>query len=416
MAESEKITEKIRIVIVGGGTGGMAVIAALNQLAGRARLDITLVEPADYHYYQPQWTMVGGGLFPREVTRRSMAELLPEGVNWINQAAAEFTPDANHLTTQDGLRIDYDFLVVAAGIKLDWHKIDGLPGNLGKHGICSNYSYESVASTWENIRSLRSGTAMFTFPPPPIKCAGAPQKIMYLAEDHFRRTGVRGQVKVAYRCAADAIFAVKKYAAALNEICAARDIDTQFAWKLVAVDAPARTATFEHTKTAETRSEKYDMLHVTPPMSAPEFVARSPLANAAGFVDVDKASLQHLRYPNVFSLGDVSSLPTSKTAAAIRAQLPVLIENLGAALRGVPGTAAYDGYTSCPLVTGYGRLILAEFDYDLNPQETFPFDQSKERLSMYLLKKHVMPYIYWKGLVAGRRWPGLLPEPHLKAY
>ena len=409
-------TDKTRIVVIGGGTGGMATVSALNQLPGRDKLDITLLEPAEYHYYQPQWTMVGAGLFPREVTRRPMAELVPGGINWINQGCAEFVPQDNHVITQEGKRVDYDYLIVAAGIKLDWHKIEGLTGNLGQHGICSNYSYDSVASTWENIRTLKQGVAMFTFPPPPIKCAGAPQKIMYLAEDHFRRSGVRDQITVSYRCATDSIFAVKKYAAALNEICAKRAIDTQFAWKLKAVDAPAREATFEHTKSGESRTEKYAMLHITPPMSAPAVVSASPLANDAGYVDVDKGTLQHLRYANVFSLGDASSLPTSKTAAAIRAQLPVLILNLVAAMGGRALGEKYDGYTSCPLVTGYGRVILAEFDYELNPQETFPFDQGKERLSMYLLKKYVMPVIYWKGLVAGRRWPWLMPESHLKAF
>ncbi len=405
-----------RIVVVGAGTGGLATLSALRQLPERHNFDITVIEPSDYHYYQPQWTMVGAGLFPREVTRRRTVDLIPEGVNWVNQAVAEFLPGENQLTTADGTRIDYDYLVVAAGLTLDWHKIEGLPGNLGKYGLCSNYSYDSVASTWENIRNLREGTAMFTFPPPPIKCAGAPQKIMYLAEDHFRRSGTRGQIKVAYRCAADGIFAVKKYAEALNAICGARDIDTQFGWKLVAVDAPARSATFEHTKTGERRSEQYGMLHVTPPMSAPAAVAKSPLANAAGFVDVDKGTLQHVRYPNVFSLGDASSLPTSKTAAAIRAQLPVLIMNLVAVMHGRAPIHTYDGYTSCPLVTGYGRLILTEFDYDLNPKETFPFDQGKERLSMYLLKKHVLPVFYWKALLGGRRWPWPMPEPHLKTH
>ncbi len=227
---------------------------------------------------------------------------------------------------------------------------------------------------------------------------------------------MRNQVTVSYRCAGDTIFAVKKYAAALNEICAKRDIDAQFAWKLTAVDAVAHEASFEHTKNGETRSEKYDMLHITPPMSAPLVVSGSPLANSAGFVDVDKGTLQHTRYPNVFSLGDSSSCPTSKTAAAVRAQLPVLVFNLVATMSGRELGEKYDGYTSCPLVTGYGRLILAEFDYDLNPQETFPFDQGKERLSMYLLKKHILPYIYWKGLVAGRKWPWLMPESHLKAF
>ncbi|MEX2482525.1 MAG: FAD/NAD(P)-binding oxidoreductase [Gammaproteobacteria bacterium] len=409
-------TKKTRIVVVGGGTGGMAVIAALSQWPGREQLDITVIEPSDYHYYQPQWTMVGGGLFPREVTRRRMADLIPEGVNWINQPAAEFTPEQNHLTTRDGEQIEYDYLIVAPGLTLDWHKIEGLAGNLGKHGLCSNYSYDTVESTWQNIRELKQGTALFTFPPPPIKCAGAPQKIMYLAEDHFRRSGVRSQIKVGYRCAADSIFAVKKYAAVLDKICADRDMDTQFALKLVAVDAAAREATFENTKSGERQTEHYDMLHITPPMSAPKFIADSPLANEGGFVDVDKATTQHVRYPNVFSLGDASSLPTSKTAAAVRAQLPVLIMNLAAAMNGRKLTQTYDGYTSCPLVTGYGRLVLAEFDYDLNPKETFPFDQGKERRSMYLLKKHVLPYIYWNGLIAGKQWPWLMPESHLKAF
>lgn len=406
---------KTRIVVVGGGTGGMAAVSALEQLPGRDKFDITLIEPSEYHYYQPQWTMVGAGLFPREVTRRPMATLVPAAINWINEACAEFLPHDNHLLTSSGKRVDYDYLIVAAGLKLDWDKIDGLKGNLGKHGICSNYSYDSVASTWENIRNLKRGVAMFTFPPPPIKCAGAPQKIMYLAEDFFRRSGVREQITVSYRCAGDSIFAVKKYAAALNAICSKRDIDTQFAWKLKAVDARAHEASFEHTKSGEMRTEKYDMLHITPPMSAPTVVSASPLANDAGFVDVDKGTLQHIRYANVFSLGDASSCPTSKTAAAVRAQLPVLIFNLVASMNGRTLEQKYDGYTSCPLVTGYGRLILAEFDYDLNPRETFPFDQGKERLSMYLLKKHVLPYIYWKALVAGRRWPWLLPESHLKA-
>jgi len=407
---------KTRIVVVGGGTGGMAVVSALDQLAGRDKLDITLLEPAEYHYYQPQWTMVGAGLFPREVTRKPMSSLVPAGINWINEGCAEFLPHDNHLLTLSGKRVDYDYLIVATGMKLDWDKIEGLKGNLGKHGICSNYSYDSVPSTWENIRNLKRGVAMFTFPPPPIKCAGAPQKIMYLAEDHFRRSGVRDQITVSYRCAGDSIFAVKKYAAALTEICAKRAIDTQFAWKLKAVDAVAHEAAFEHTKTGEARTEKYDMLHITPQMSAPLVVSGSPLANDAGFVDVDKGTLQHTRYPNVFSLGDSSSCPTSKTAAAVRAQLPVLICNLVATMNGRALGEKYDGYTSCPLVTGYGRLILAEFDYDLNPQETFPFDQGKERLSMYLLKKHILPYIYWKGLVAGRKWPWLMPESHLKAF
>lgn len=408
------MSEHHTLLIVGGGAGGVSV--ANNMRRQNAKIDIGLIEPSEKHYYQPGFTIVGGGAYTLKQTTRNEKDLIHRSVKWIKDYAESFQPDENSVTLRSGDKVTYDYLVVCPGLQLDWGKISGLKETLGKNNVCSNYSVDHVEYTWTTIQAMQSGTALFTQPPMPIKCAGAPQKIMYLAEDHFRRTGVRDQITVSYRCAGDSIFAVKKYAAALNEICAKRGIDTQFAWKLKAVDASAHEASFEHTKTGEARTEKYDMLHITPPMSAPLVVSSSPLANDAGFVDVDKGTLQHSRYPNVFSLGDSSSCPTSKTAAAVRAQLPVLIFNLSALMNGRSLDEKYDGYTSCPLVTGYGRLILAEFDYDLNPQETFPFDQGKERLSMYLLKKHILPYIYWKGLIAGRKWPWLLPESHLKAF
>jgi sulfide:quinone oxidoreductase len=297
-------------------------------------------------------------------------------------------------------------LVVAPGIKIDWDKIKGLPEALGKNGVCSNYSYDSVNSTWENIRNFQGGNAIFTFPPPPIKCAGAPQKIMYLAEDYFRKQGLREKSRVAYYCAAPNIFSAPHYAAALNEqVIKPRGIEVNYKHNLVEIRAAAKQAVFRNVDSGEEVVQAYDMLHVAPPMSAPDCVKNSPLANAAGWVDVDKASLQHTRYPNIFSLGDASSLPTSKTAAAIRAQAPVLTANLLAAMAGRPLPEQYDGYTSCPLVTAYGKLILAEFDYELKPRETFPFDQSRERWSMYQLKRYVLPVIYWSGLVKGYRWP-----------
>lgn len=133
------------------------------------------------------------------------------------------------------------------------------------------------------------------------------------------------------------------------------------------------------------------MIHVTPPQSAPDFIRKSKLANETGWVDIDKNTLQHNRYPNIFSIGDASSLPTSKTGAAIRKQAPILVANLLAALHKKKAVKQYDGYTSCPLVTGYGKLVLAEFDYQNQPKETFPFDQSKERWSMYQLKNMFCP-------------------------
>jgi sulfide:quinone oxidoreductase len=393
-------TQSPRVLIVGGGAGGLTVASRLAR-----RLDpslITVIEPSDRHYYQPLWTLVGGGVVAREATERAEADLIPQGVRWVKDAVSEFAPEQRQVLTRGGARLDYDFLVVAAGIQLDWGKVKGLEGNVGRDGICSNYGYEYVARTWPTIQAFTGGDAVFTHPATPIKCGGAPQKIMYLADDAFRRAGARDKARVHFYSGEAAIFKAPKYAAALDRVVARKGIETHFGHSLVEVRPAAREAVFQRLADQQEVVQHYDLLHVTPPQSAPDFIKRSPLANAGGWVDVDKATLRHARYPEIFALGDASSLPTSKTGAAIRKQAPVLVENLLAASRGEAPPASYDGYTSCPLVTGYGRLILAEFGYDLQPQESFPFDQGKERYSMYLLKKDLLPLLYWHGMLKGR--------------
>lgn len=392
-------TTRYRIVIVGGGSAGITVAAQLARKVPPS--EIVIIEPSDKHYYQPLWTLVGGGVFPKQQSERDERSLIPAGTTWLRDAVSEFAPDDNAVLTREGKRIQYDYLVVAPGLQLDWDKIKGLKDTLGRDGVCSNYSYDIVDKTWEFMRAGKGGNAIFTQPSPPIKCAGAPQKIMYLADDTFRKAGVRAQTNVIFASAAASIFAVKKYAQALDKIAARRQIDTRFQHNLIEVRPQTKEAVFQRLDTKEEVVLPYSLLHVTPPMSAPDFIKRSPLASEAGWVDVDKQTLQHVRYPNIFSLGDASSLPTSKTGAAIRKQAPVLVQNLMATRQGRSLTARYDGYTSCPLVTGYGRLILAEFDYDLIPRETFPFDQGQERYSMYLLKAYGLPALYWHGMLKG---------------
>lgn len=389
-----------KVVIVGGGTAGVTVAARLARRLKRP--DVAIIEPSTKHYYQPLWTLVGGGVFPKQASERDESDFIPTGATWVQDAVTDFLPDQNLVHTRDGRSIGYDYLVVAPGIQLDWGKIEGLKESVGSQGICSNYAYRTVDYTWECIRSFRGGTALFTNPGTPVKCGGAPQKIMYLADDHFRKSGVRDQSKVVFASAAGAIFAVERYARTLEGVIARRGIETLFEHDLIAVRPEAKQAVFRRKDTDEEVVLAYEMLHVTPPMSAPDFVKHSPLADAAGWVDVDKYTLRHACYPNIFGLGDASNLPTSKTGAAIRKQAPVVAENLISALRGEPPEARYDGYTSCPLVTGYGKLVLAEFDYDKNPQETFPLDQSQERRSMYLLKKYGLPAFYWHGMLRGR--------------
>ena len=392
-------TNQFDILIVGGGTAGITVAAQLRNRLGQSSMAI--VEPASKHYYQPLWTLVGAGIVPMKASEREERDFIPQGVNWIQDRVASFNPEQNQVKLASGQDVTYKHLVVCPGIQIDWHKVEGLEGQVGLNGVCSNYAKDHVEKTWEFIREMKSGEALFTFPSTPIKCAGAPQKIMYLAEDYWRKQGVRDKINVTIVSAGGAIFGVQKYKEALNKVIASRGMNTEFGYDLTKIDPNTKEATFRNMKEGEPLVKKYDMIHVAPPMSAPDFIKSSPLAAESGWVDVDKYNMRHTKYDNVFALGDASSLPTSRTGAAIRKQVPVLVDHLAADINGGKSEMKYNGYTSCPLVTSYSKLILAEFDYDGNPAETFPFDQGKERTSMYLLKRFGLPFLYWNGMLRG---------------
>lgn len=392
-----------QILIIGGGNAGISVAAQL--LRKDPDLDIAIIDPADKHYYQPAWTLVGAGAFDIKETVRSEGSVIPKGAKWIQQRVTALKPDVNTVTLADGTEVGYDFMVVAPGIQLNWDEVKGLKEALGRNGVCSNYSFDTAPYTFECIANLKRGRAIFTNPATPVKCGGAPHKIMYLASDYFRKHGVADAIKVEYWSGHAKLFAVPVYENTLLDVVKRYHINLNFNVKMTEIDGEQKRAKFvgigEDNKDHEYWVD-YDIIHVVPPQSAPDFVRNSPLANEAGWVEVDQYTMQHMRYPNVFGLGDASSLPTSKTGAAIRKQAPVTVKNLLAAIDGKPLPAKYEGYTSCPLVTGYGKLVLAEFDYSNEPDETFPFDQSKERWSMYQLKKQVLPRLYWNRILTGK--------------
>lgn len=392
-----------QIVIIGGGNAGISVAAQL--LHKNRHLDIAIIDPSSKHYYQPAWTLVGAGAFNRDYTVRNEVDVIPDGATWIQQKVVTMNPDQNEVVLEDGSILDYEYLVVCPGIQLNWSAIKGLPETLGKNNVCSNYSFNSAPYTYETLRNFKGGKAIFHNPHTPVKCGGAPHKIMYLAADYFRKHHMLDKVDIQYWSGAGRLFNVDKYEKTLLEVCRRANIQLNFMQRLEEIDGENKRARFvgmgEQNKDVETWVN-FDMMHVVPPQSAPDFVRNSKLASDLGWVEVNKNTLQHVRYANVFSLGDASNVPTSKTGAAVRKQAPVVVENVLAAMNEQPLTASYNGYTSCPLVTGYGKLVLAEFDYNNTPQETFPFDQSKERWSMFVLKQRILPWLYWNRILPGR--------------
>lgn len=407
-------TTHFKVLILGAGSGGISVAARLKKQMSAS--DIGIIEPAQFHFYQPLWTLVGAGVVDKEKTKKTMASVMPKGVNWIQDKVQSVSAEARKVTCASGKSYTYDYLLVATGLKLDWNKVKGVEGNLGKNGLCSIYQYEDAEKTAQMIQSFKGGDAIFVMPPVPIKCAGAPQKIMYLADEIFRKNGVRQNSKVTFAAAGKVIFGVPSFAAALMKVAARKEINLQFSHKLVEVKASEKQAIFEKTiettvngevKTSvETVTMHYDLLHVVPPMSAHDYIRDSGLAFTSGaqmgWMKVDQATLQHQDHKNIFGIGDVTGVPNSKTGAAIRKQAPVVAQNMMDVMNGRTPSLQYDGYASCPLITGMGKVILAEFGYDGKLMPSFPMDMTKERKSMWILKKDLLPPMYWKGMMTGR--------------
>jgi sulfide:quinone oxidoreductase len=393
------------VVVVGGGAAGIGVTASL--LRRRPGLKIGVIEPADTHYYQPAWTLVGAGEFDVRKTARPMSSVMPHGASWVRAAAVGFEPEGSEVLLADGRRIRYEQLIVCPGLRLGWEKIEGLLETLGQNGVTSNYHYGHATYTWELVSALKRGKALFTQPAMPIKCAGAPQKAMYLSCDFWRREGVLKDIDVEFNNAGGVLFGVAAFVPPLMKYVEKYGVQLAFNSTLAKVDGARKTAWFsgkDATGAVLLQEKPFDLLHVVPPQVAPEFVAKSAFADAAGWCEVNQETLQHPRYPNVFALGDISSAPSAKTAAAVRKQIVVVAENLIAARDGKPLPTKSDGYGSCPLTVERGKIILAEFGYGGKLLPTFPLDATVPRRSAWYLKAKLLPWIYWNGMLKGHEW------------
>lgn len=395
-----------QLLIVGGGTAGIDIAARMRRHLPAEK--IAIIEPSASHYYQPLWTLVGGGEATASQSRRETKGLIPSGVEWIQNSVAKLEPDESRVVLESGESVAYDYLVLVPGLRIDWDAIEGLQQALDHDPrVCSNYHPRYAEKTWQAVQDFRGGEAIFTHPAGAVKCGGAPQKAMYLSEDYWARHGMRAKSSVRGYFAMGSIFAVKEFRESLEKVIERKNIDMHFRMDLIRVDSAQSKATFKNLDTGEVKEVKYDFLHAVPKMVPHRFVAESEIAHqtgpTAGWADVNHHSLQSNKFQNVFACGDIAALPTSKTGAAVRKQAVVVEQNLMSLMAGKPLTKEYSGYTSCPVVTGYGSLVMAEFGYDDKLMPSFPLlDPTKERWSMYMLKKHGLPILYWHLMMKGR--------------
>lgn len=433
---------KAKIVIIGGGLAGMATAARFTLNLDNP--DITIIEPGDLATsYQPGQTLVGAGIWEKEDVMYKTDDFVPKGATIIKEKAVEFDPQNNTVTTSGGEKISYDYLVVAAGLKLDFSKIQGLGINetitstgdhakvsevIGKNGLSSIYYQQGAADTWTQMQQFiaqaKSGKqvqGIFTHPDTPIKCGGAPKKIMYLTDARLREAGARDNAELMFYPNGSKMFGVPEYDNAIQKQFEARDMKWSYRHNLIGVDPKAKTATFNRfweekgeydedleEYSLEVKSKEitvpYDFMHITPPMIAAEEIGNSPIGSAKGWVPVDKETLQHVKYPNVFALGDIAGIPMGKTGGSARKQYKVVVDNIITLMEGgdISNNPTYEGYTVCPLVTGIGTVMLAEFDWTGKPTPSFPLDPAQERWIWWLLKVYALKPMTQYGMLSGR--------------
>jgi len=435
---------KGKILIVGGGLAGISTAARLSNSLSTP--DITIIEPnLESVSYQPGQTLVAGGVWDKSDIVYQTKDFIPSGVKMIKDKAKEFDPENNKVITEGGEVISYDYLIVATGLVLDFGMIKGLEGvgtsasanseiskKIGKNGVHSIYYADGAVNTWtgmqELIKEAKTGKnlkALYTHPNTPIKCGGAPKKIMYLTDARLREAGVRDNVELSFYPNGGTMFGVPEYHDAIVKQFEARDMKWEYKNNLVEIDVNTKKAIFEKRwlekgvydediedyemiPMSKKVERDYDFIHVTPPMRAPDAVKNSSLAwqkgsaSKGGWVEVDKETLQHTRYKNVFALGDVAGVPMGKTGGSVRKQYKVLVENLISLMEGKELTSKYAGYTVCPLITGIGTVMLAEFNWTRKPTPSFPLDPSVERYIWWLLKVYALKPMTIYGLLSGK--------------
>lgn len=395
----EGMKKHYRLVILGGGTAGISTANRILSEDKSLENDVLIIEPTVHHYFQPGWPLVGSGEMKLESTKKSMDKVMPKGAKWLQEAVERVDPVKREVTAGNHT-IEYDFLVVALGIELNYDAIEGARESIGSNGVCTNYIYEHVNYTYETLQNVKEGNIVITKPQSRIKGGVSAENSVFTMDEYIKDHD--RDVNIVFRSGRDQVFKVKKYSDKIVERLEEKKIDYKMKEELVEVRGEHKEAVFENLDTGERHVVPFEMLVITPPMSGPSVLEGSGLLNPEGWVSVDPHTMMHNTYTTVFSLGDASSLPTVKMGSAVKEQMPILVKNLLERMDDKTPSHEYDGKTACPIATDYGHLILAEFDYNNIPEETTFLNQADNKKIFYQFKKNMLPIMYWNGLLKGK--------------
>jgi len=384
------------IVVLGAGVGGTMTANMLRRRLDRSEAEISIVDKSTEHAYQPSFYLLPFEYMEPEDQFRDIRGLLQDGIEFVHSAVTGVDPDAKTVALEDG-DLSYDYLVVALGHRLAPETTPGmLEGWEETDSVYPFYHFEAAMQLRDALKDFDGGTFVVSVPDTSIKCGGAPLKMTMLAEDYFRRQGIRDDVDVVMTKGSDAVFGVSPYREKLEEIWADRDIEANLNFTVDEIDHEAQVI---HSEEGET--QEYDLYAPVPPQyGQPALTENSPLTEAdtendGEYVAVDEHTLQHVEYEDIFALGDGCSTPNAKTAAAARKQAHVVLDNLTAHMAGKRQTATYKGYAACPLLTKKGKAMVAEFDYENS------ISAPVESRMNWIMDVNILPSFYWDTWLRG---------------
>ena len=395
-----------RLLVLGGGTAGTMIVNKLRRSLDAGEWELTIVDQDDAHHYQPGYLFLPFGTYTADQVTRSRHAFLPDGVDFVVGAVDLIDAAAGTVALVGGRSLPYDYLVIATGVTPRPAETPGMLGTEWRKSIFDFYSLDGAKALAAALEDFDGGRFVVHITDMPIKCPVAPLEFTFLADDYFRRRGIRDRVKMVYVTPLSGAFTKPVSSARLGMMLDERNVSVETDFLVERIDPDAKTLV-----SYDEREVPFDLLVTIPLNMGADFIARSGLGDELNYVPVDKTTLRSTAYPNIFAVGDASDIPASKAGSVAHFSVEIFCDNFLQLVAGKPMTGAFDGHANCFIESGNGKGLLIDFNYDTEPMTgkypvpiVGPFSLLEETRANHL-GKLAFRWMYWNVLLPGRPIP-----------
>lgn len=394
-------------VILGAGTGGTMMANKLVKRLDPAEWKIILVDREETHYYQPGFLFIPFGYYQPQDVIKSRRAFIPRQVEFILSDVELLEPAENRVTLKNGNQvIHYDSLLIATGTDIHPEEIEGLDGAGWHKNIFDFYTYEGTVALSHFLKNFNGGKLVLNIAEMPIKCPVAPLEFMFLADYYFTQRGIRNKVELIYTTPLSGAFTKPRSSEKLGGMLGKKGIQIEPDFNVSGVDATCNVIS-----SYDGRELNYDLLVTIPTNMGAEYIGRSGLGDDLNFVPTNKHTLQSQQWENIWVIGDASNVPASKAGAVAHFESDTLIENILHHIKGEPLDETFDGHANCYIESGFGKALLIDFNYDVEPLPgayplpvVGPFSLLRESPINHW-GKLFFKWMYWNILVKGLPMP-----------